>query len=149
MRFLAAFTILLMMALAMPAFACSPPAADGRPSAQDVAQEMLKPSEGRFIGKVEVTAFDALETGGMGDYKITYKVLKQYVGAPMEQITVIARSNTCQFYKPHIGQTDLINVDVSGEGNDLPQLSEGFPLVSDEDLEAALDELTAGKQDDQ
>lgn len=147
MRFLVALTILLVTALAMPAIACSPPRSEHSPAALDVAKEILASQDRRFVGKVEIVEFEPLVPGQKIDFKITYKVLKQYVGAPKSEISVVARGNTCVFYKPYIGQTDLIDVNLT-DSEELPLLSEGFPAVSDEDLEKAFDELTFRKMND-
>lgn len=145
MRFIL-LLVLTLMAMAGQSLACSPPRLDDKSTPLEIAQETLKSSDGRFIGKVEVSNFEAVDAGQAGDFEITYKVLKQYAGAPVSQITVIARSNTCQVFKPYVGQTDLINVGISGKNGEYPQMHGGFPMISNDDLEAALDELTAGNK---
>ena len=122
-------------------WACIPlPVGTEKNSSSEIAKGILQSSGKNFVGKVETVKVEPLQKNRY--HLITFKVLKQYVGVPVNEITVSMNGNNCKTYEPVIGKVDII-WPVIFPGQDLPLYYHAQPdYITYEELEMALDKHT-------
>lgn len=136
MRVLPAIAVLLLSGA--PALACSPAPwqGEGEATAQSVGNEVLA-RQPEFLGKIEIVNV-AKEDGDVAKYEA--KVLKQYLGEPLQDFTAITdETNSCSF-SGQAGDVLLVALNKNVEQNfGIFSLSNYYYGIPDADMESYFD----------
>jgi len=140
MKALLAFIITFLPAAAL---ACSPALWPGEvpPTVEQVVAKRVGDKPPAFLGKVQIVSLKKEDTEST---KYEMRVLKQYLGAPVETITAVSNeTSSCAFYGKE-GDAEIAALNINeDETFDISSMSGYFYDVPQADVEAYLDGLKA------